>query len=74
MPSSEINEMTQREWRELVFFYDRDDDAKEWRLIGAKAWLLQFAHAMQKYGAKPSNDLISVNLVIFLLRFHVKHL
>lgn len=59
MPSSEINERTQREWRELGFFYDRDDDAKEWRLIGAKAGLLQFAHAMQKYAAKPSNDLIS---------------
>lgn len=59
MPNSQINEMTQREWRELGFFYDRDDDAKEWRLIGAKAGLRQFAHAMQKYAAKPSNDLIS---------------
>ncbi|WP_426112779.1 hypothetical protein [Massilia sp. PWRC2] len=59
MPSTTINEMTQREWRELGFFYDRDDDAKEWRLIGSKEGLQRFAHAMQKYVAKPGNDLIS---------------
>ncbi len=43
MPSAKINEMTQREWRELGYFYDRDDSAKEWRLIGSKAGLRQFA-------------------------------
>jgi hypothetical protein len=59
MPSSEIDEVTQRKWRDLGFFCDRDDDAKEWRLIGANAGLRQFAHAMQKYAAKPSNHLIS---------------
>lgn len=61
MLRSEINEMTQREWREFGFFYDSDDDAKEWRLVGTKAGLRQFAHAMQKYAAKPSNDLISAH-------------
>ena len=59
MPSTDINEMTQREWRELGFFYDRDDDAKEWRLIGSKEGLRQFAHSMQEYAANPGNDLIS---------------
>jgi hypothetical protein len=59
MPSTKINEMTQREWRELGFFYDRDDDAKEWRLIGSKIGLRQFAQAMQKYAAKPGNELVS---------------
>lgn len=59
MPSTEINEMTQREWHELGFFYDRNDDAKEWRLVGSKEGLRQFAHVMQKYAAKPGNDLIS---------------
>lgn len=59
MPSTEINEMTQREWRELGFFYDRDDEAKEWRLIGSKAGLRYFAHAIQKYAAQPCHELIS---------------
>jgi len=29
MPSPKINESTQREWRELGFFYERNDEAKE---------------------------------------------
>jgi hypothetical protein len=59
MPSAKINEMSQREWRELGYFYDRDDSAKEWRLIGSKAGLRQFACAVQEYAAKPGNALIS---------------
>lgn len=59
MPSAEINETTQREWRELGYFYDRDDDAKEWGLIGSKAGLRQFATAMQEYAETPGNELIS---------------
>lgn len=59
MPSTEINEMTPREWRELGFFYDRHDESKEWRLIGSKAGLRQFAHAMKKYASHPRNELVS---------------
>ncbi|NHZ33301.1 hypothetical protein [Massilia rubra] len=59
MPSTEINEMTQREWRELGFFYDRHDESKEWRLIGSKAGLRHFAHAMKKYASHPGNELVS---------------
>lgn len=59
MPSLEINEMTQREWRELGFFYDRDDVVKEWRLIGSRAGLRQFANALQEYAANARNELVS---------------
>jgi hypothetical protein len=53
MPSTKINAMTQREWLELGFFYERDDDLKEWRLRGHKAGLRQFAEAIRAYAANP---------------------
>jgi hypothetical protein len=35
VPSAKLNEVTQPEWRELGFFYDRDDSAKP-RFFAAK--------------------------------------
>ena len=40
---SETQDHTREEWRELGFFYDRDDDAKEWRLRGSRDGLRRFA-------------------------------
>jgi hypothetical protein len=59
MPSPEINEVTRREWRELGFFYDRDDVAKEWRLLGSKAGLRLFAANLKRYVDDRRNELIS---------------
>lgn len=59
MPSQEINEMTQREWRELGFYYDRDDDARHWILLGSKAGLLRFADALRTYAGNPQRTQIS---------------
>lgn len=59
MPNTKINELTQREWRELGYFYDRHDDVKEWRLSGSKAGLLNFAKSLQVYVQKTGNDLVS---------------
>ncbi len=35
VPSKEANAVTKREWRELGFFYDRDERAKRWRIVGS---------------------------------------
>lgn len=35
MPSEATNEATRRAWRELGFFCDRNDAAKEWRIVGS---------------------------------------
>ena len=51
--------MTQREWRELGFFYDRDDDIKEWRLQGSRAGLQKFATALRDYAAHPGHAALS---------------
>lgn len=59
MSSTGINEVTQREWRELGYLYDRDDAAREWRLIGSKAGLRNFSEALQAYAADPRNELLS---------------
>ena len=48
-------EKTRSEWRELGFFYDRDDAVKEWRLIGSRAGLLRFADLLRVYVADPRN-------------------
>lgn len=55
MPSNATNSATRREWRELGFYYDRDDHTKVWRLTGSRAGLLRFRDELLSYAANPSN-------------------
>jgi hypothetical protein len=55
MPSEAVNRATRQEWRELGFFYDRDDETRTWRLVGSRAGLLRFRDALLSYVAKPGN-------------------
>jgi hypothetical protein len=55
MPSDATNRATRQEWRELGFFYDRDDQAKIWKLIGSRIGLLKFRDALLAYVADPRN-------------------
>jgi len=55
MPSEAVNTATRQEWRELSFFYDRDDEAQIWRLVGSRAGLLRFREALLLYVANPHN-------------------
>ncbi|HJW54093.1 MAG TPA: hypothetical protein VJ577_02365 [Burkholderiaceae bacterium] len=59
MPSAKINEATRREWRELGFFYDRGDRAKEWRIAGSKGNLGRFAKILRDYAADARNEVTS---------------
>jgi hypothetical protein len=59
MPSNATNQATRREWRELGFFYDRDDESKVWQLIGSRTGLLRFRDALCSYAADPRNELKS---------------
>ncbi len=56
---SKTEEHTRAEWRELGFFCDRDDAAKEWLLIGSRDGLLRFAHLLHDYVADPRNAMKS---------------
>lgn len=59
MPSDGVNQATRQEWRELGFFYDRDDEAREWRLVGSRAGLLRFRDLLLAYIADPRNSQLS---------------
>jgi hypothetical protein len=55
VPSDATNRATRREWRELGFFYDRDDQARVWKLTGSRAGLLRFRDILLAYAAHPRN-------------------
>jgi hypothetical protein len=57
--SEATNQATRCEWRELGFFYDRDDHAKAWRVIGTAAGLKAFAALIHAYASDPKHDALS---------------
>ncbi len=48
-----------KEWRELGFFYDCDDQTRVWKLTGSRAGLLRFRDALLAYVADPRNKMTS---------------
>lgn len=59
MLSDATNQATKREWRELGFFYDRDDQTKVWTFTGSRTGLLRFRDALLSFVADPRNALKS---------------
>jgi hypothetical protein len=55
MPTEKVNEATRKDWRDLGFFYDRDDDRREWRLVGSRSGLLKFRDLLLCYVGNPRN-------------------
>jgi hypothetical protein len=55
MPSDAVNTATRREWRELGFFYDLDDENKAWKLTGSRQGLLRFRDILRAYVDDPRN-------------------
>lgn len=55
MPSEKTNESTRREWRELGFYYDRDDNRRAWRIVGSLQGLQKFSRAVREYAINPKN-------------------
>ncbi len=49
------------EWRQLGFYYDRDDrlDVNQWRFFGSKKGLKNFVSLLDKYTNNPANDTLS---------------
>jgi len=54
-----VKDDTRREWRELGFFYDRDDASKEWRLVGSREGLRRFSDPLRSYASDPRNEVKS---------------
>ena len=59
MSTETLNEKLRSEWRELGFYYESDDQAKEWRLIGSRAGLLRFRDLLLQYVTDPRNEMKS---------------
>ena len=55
MPSDATNQATRREWRELGFFYERDDASREWRVTGSRSGLQRLRDLLLDYVADPRN-------------------
>lgn len=51
----DIIEDTKAEWRELGFFYDRDEEKKEWLFRGDREGLLKLAELFRRYGKNEKN-------------------
>ena len=59
MSTEKVNEKLRSEWRELGFYYESDDQAKEWRLIGSRAGLHRLRDLLLQYVADPRNEMKS---------------
>jgi hypothetical protein len=59
VPTEEVNKVTRQEWRELGFFYERDDETKEWRIRGSRTGLLGFARILLEYSRDPRRQGLS---------------
>lgn len=57
-----FDEQTIKEWRELKFYYQRDDNLKQWWFIGSKAGLLDFVRGLTNYANEISNKDISEHI------------
>lgn len=57
----DIDQMMIDEWRQLGFYYDRDDrlDVNQWRFFGSKKGLKNFVALLDKYINNPTNDTLS---------------
>ena len=47
--------MTREEWRELGFYYETDDERKQWRFVGSRDGLLGLPSLLDQYISDPRN-------------------
>ena len=51
MTSEETCAATRQQWRELGFYYDRDDINRVWLIIGSRTAILRFCQILRNYAA-----------------------
>lgn len=49
MMSGKIKELTKQEWRELGFYYERDDDEKLWKFVASKNEISLFVSLLNAF-------------------------
>lgn len=48
-----------REWRELGFYYERDDGERRWRIVGDRIGIKRFSDLVREYASNDANEGIS---------------
>jgi hypothetical protein len=46
---------TTEDWRELGFFYDVDEEAQAWTIVGSISGIMKFSQILSDYAANPTN-------------------
>lgn len=59
MLSEKAKQATRREWQELGFYYDRNDDQKKWQIIGSRDGLRKFADLIRRYADNRAHEGLS---------------
>lgn len=59
MTNPDLNLSIRDEWRTLGFYYNRDDNVREWQLVGSREGLLNFSQILTQYANNPRNNLKS---------------
>lgn len=59
MSSQLTDQATAQEWRDLGFYYERDDERKAWKLTSSRKGLSRFSNALRTYVADPRNAMNS---------------
>lgn len=55
----DVDAMTRDEWRELGFFYDQDEAAKAWRIVGSRDGIRRFVRLLRDYVSNPASARLS---------------
>jgi len=56
---SDFEREDQEEWRELGFYYDRNDEKKSWNLYGDKLGLNNLCNIIEEYVSAKENESVS---------------
>lgn len=59
MISNETKNQTIKDWQDLGFYYDLNEEARVWFFIGSKNGLRKFTKLLKKYTSNPENKKIS---------------
>jgi hypothetical protein len=57
--SNKLKEITKEEWRELGFYYEQDENERNWNLVGSRNGLLKLTEILDIYCSNPRKKQLS---------------
>lgn len=62
MEQHEFDELDKRAWKELGFYYEYNDEKREWHIYGDRMGLEKFGRAITAYCISPKNVVVSEHI------------